>query len=157
MKNTVKILICAITLIGLSSCTLARLKNGSSTTGTSIDALRDGETISIRGMSEKDIKVSVLTSSGKKCKGNFKFERSRKGYLGFSAAKNVYQGKFTTNSKECKEAIGKNVGKTVALVHIRSGGILGSSILASHMVYVCDGLENKIGFCSPQNTFKLTE
>ncbi len=136
----------------LASCSLSRIKSGASRSGSSMDVLRDNETINIRGVTEDKVKIKVITKNGTSCLGSFDFHDSGRSWFGITAAKNTYHGKFSSKSKACKEALGKNSSKGVELQHIRLGGILGSSWMSTEGVVVCDDQE---GFCLGQNTFKI--
>jgi len=151
-----KILFLSTLVVGLASCSLTQIKKDKSTSGTSIDVLRNGESISIAGVSKTDIKVKVMTKSGSECLGTFKYKSSYKGYIGISDPKNVYYGKFSPASSSCKDALGENTGSDIALVHYRTGGILSSAIMGKELVRICKDKDNN-GLCNPHNTFSLAE
>ncbi|OUR95504.1 hypothetical protein A9Q84_16865 [Halobacteriovorax marinus] len=156
MKKFSKIVFLSTLFVGLTSCSLTQIKKDKSVSGTSIDVLRNSESISIAGISKTDIKVKIMTKSGKECLGTFMYKSSYKGYMGISDPKNVYYGKFSPASSSCKDALGENTGNDIALVHFRTGGIFSSAIMGKEFVRICKEKDNH-GLCNPHNTFSLSE
>lgn len=78
---------------------MSRGKSGTGRSGSSIDALRDGESISVRSVDGDALKIKVVTKSGESCVGDFNFKESAKSWLGIMPAKNIYVGKFNSTSK----------------------------------------------------------
>ncbi len=119
-------------------------------TGESIDLLRNNEKITITSNGDKNLSVTVVTESGQKCKGIFKYVSSSVGIPLITSPSNTYRGKFSPGTVDCKEALGENSSMEISLEHGASLSIFG---LSQEYVAVCKELDGLI--CLPKNNFRL--
>ena len=135
----------------LASCALKPIAE--SRTGSSIDALRNGESISIATADgdTSSLKVDVVTKNGQNCSGVFKYIESSDGIPMVSSPSNTYHGKFTPTSADCKDALGENSNMEISLLHKASLSMFGS--IGTEYIVVCKELDGLL--CLAKNTFEL--
>ena len=148
-----KILSLMSIMLFLSACSVAKIQDGEQYTGTSIDVLQDGQDISAR-LIDGQLTIQI-TAKNEKCIGKFQYTSSSKSYLGFTTASNSYLGEFSNKlGPACEAAVGNKGGQKIEVQVARMGGLLGSSIMSSTAIRICDDAE---GLCLPKNTFKVTK
>ena len=135
----------------LASCALKPISD--TRTGSSIDALRSGESISVAVADEdaSSLKVDVVTKSGQTCSGMFKYIESSDGIPMVSSPSNSYHGKFTPNSADCKDALGENSNMEISLLHKASLSMFGG--IGTEYIVVCKELDGLL--CLAKNSFEL--
>ena len=149
MKKTI---ILAIAAMFTGACSIAQIQEGEQYTGTSMDLLQDNQDIHAR-LLEGKLEV-MITAKGEKCVGSFQYLDSDKSYLGFTTASNNYVGKFKGKfGPACEAAVGTKAGTEITVQVARLGGLLGTSIMSSTAIRICEDAE---GVCFPKNTFKVT-
>ncbi len=131
------------------ACSLSPINN--KRTGESIDLLRNNEKITIIPNGDKNLSVTVVTKSGQKCKGIFKYVSSSTGIPLITTPSNTYHGKFSPGTADCKEALGENSSMEISLEHGASLSTFGG--LSDEYVAVCKELDGLI--CLPENNFRL--
>jgi len=137
----------------LSACSVAKINDGEQYTGTTIDLLQDGQDINAR-LVDGLLTVQILAKN-EKCTGQFQYVSSTKSYFGFTTAANSYVGEFSKKlGPACEAAIGNKGGTKLELQVARMGGLLGSGIMSTTVIRVC---EDDTGVCIPKNTFKVTK
>ena len=150
MKKTLSL---SLIVLFLSACSVAKIQDGEQYTGTTIDLLQDNQDINARLVD--GLLTVQISAKDEKCTGKFHYVSSTKSYLGLTTAANSYVGEFSKKlGPACEAAIGNKGGTKVELQIARMGGLLGSGIMASTIIRVC---EDDTGVCVPKNTFKVTK